>query len=325
MYLPFFENWPGSIRKDYKYDDPTIPATQEEYQRIITRHALRAEPVQDSFSKDYQERYIAVTRQFAEHIRENGWNGTRFTVYFNNKYYWKRPSQGGQGISWWLMDEPNHRDDVLASSFLGHLTREGMQDYPDVSILFRTDISRVEWIRDLMLDQIDLNCISRRFFQKNRYLMNDRKRFGREYWNYASSNHPRESNVTMRAWCWRTYLYGGDGLLPWNAVRGAGVWEKAQQLTVFYPGNKFGVLKPFPSMRLKAFRRGQQDVEYLILLSKKSGWDRDAVTRAASGALDLSARVDMKSTEDAGQIRFQNITNNDLEELRRRVARALLE
>jgi hypothetical protein len=325
LYLPFFENWPGSIRQDYKYDNPVVPASQEEYQRLVTRHAMEAEPIQDSFSKSYQDRYIAVTRQFADHIQKNGWNQTRFAVYFNNKYYWKRPSQGGRGISWWLMDEPNHRDDVLAASFLGYLTSLGLQSYSNVPIIFRTDISRVEWIRDLMVGQIDLNCISRRFFEKNRYLMNDRKRFGREFWNYGTSNHPRESNLGMRAWCWRVFLNGGDGLLPWNAVRGASAWERAEQLTVFYPGNRFGSREPFTSMRLKAYRRGQQDIEYLILLSKKPGWDRDAVTYAASRALDLSGEVEMTSTEDAGQIRFQSITNEDFEELRRRVAQALLE
>jgi len=325
LYLPFFENWPGSLRKGYKYDDPAIPASQEEYQELITRHALEAEPIQLSFSRSYQDRYRAVIRQFADHILENGWTRTRFTVYLNNKYYWKRPSQGGRGISWWLMDEPNHRDDVLAAVFFGYLTKDGLEGLPEVPILFRTDISRVEWIRDLMPDQIDLNCISRRFFEKNRYLLNDRPRFGKEYWNYATSNHPRESNVAMRAWCWRVYLSGGDGLLPWNAVRGARAWERAEQLTVFYPGNKFGVQEPFASMRLKAYRRGQQDIEYLIQLANQSGWDRDAVTYAASRALDLAAEIKMDSSEDAGQMRFQKVTNSDLEELRRRVARALVD
>jgi hypothetical protein len=223
------------------------------------------------------------------------------------------------------MDEPNHRDDILAVSFLGHLIKTGLQDHPEVPILLRTDISRIEWIRDLMPGQIDLNCISRRFFEKNRYLMNDRYRFGKQYWNYGSSNHPRESNVSMRAWCWRVYLCGGDGLLPWNAVRGARAWDRAEQLTLFYPGNRFGFQGPFASMRLKAFRRGQQDIEYLILLANKRGWDRAAVTRAVSGALDFTSEVAMESSEDAGQIRFQNLKDGTLEDLRWRVAAALLE
>jgi hypothetical protein len=32
---------------------------------------------------------------------------------------------------------------------------------------------------------------------------------------------------------------------------------------------------------LKAFRRGEQDVEYASLLAGKAGWDRAAVSKAA--------------------------------------------
>jgi len=193
-----------------------------------------------------------------------------------------------------------------------------------VPILLRTDISRPEWMRDLLAGQVDLNCISRRFTQKNRLLQDDRYRYGREYWNYASTNHPRETNVSMRAWCWRVWLNGGDGLLPWNAVSGARAWNQAEPLTVFYPGEKFGQSEPFASMRLKAYRRGQQDMEYLILLSQKRGWDRDAVTHAVAGGLDLSTSVKMTWEEDAGTISFDKVRDADMDALRLRVARALI-
>jgi hypothetical protein len=221
------------------------------------------------------------------------------------------------------MDEPNHRDDVRATSFLGYLTKRDLGKYPDVPILLRTDISRVEWIRDLLAGQIDLNCISKRFFDKNRYLMDDRYRFGREYWNYASTNHPRDSNVAMRAWCWRVWLNGGDGLLPWNAVHGSTAWERAEPLTVFYPGTKFGKNEPFGSLRLKAYRRGQQDIEYLVLLAHQRGWDRDGVTQAIEKALDLSGGVSATSEEDAGTVNFKNVKDSQLDELRLRAAHAL--
>jgi hypothetical protein len=324
LYLPFFENWPGDLRRHYKYDNPRVAKTPEEYQQIITRHALESEPIEKSFSQEYQDRYSAVVAQFAEHFRKRGWTKTRYLVYFNNKYYYKRPRQGGRGLSWWLLDEPNHRDDVRAISFLAYLTKKQLDRYPDVPILLRTDISRVEWIRDLMAGQIDLNCISRRFMEKNRYLQDDRQRFGREYWNYASSNHPRDTNVSMRAWCWRVWLNGGDGLLPWNAVRGARAWDRAERLTVFYPGSKFGKNQPYASLRLKAYRRGQQDVEYLILLAQQRGWDRDAVTHAVSETLNLETEVRMEWEEDAGTISFQKVKNADMEDLRLRVVQALL-
>ena len=262
-------------------------------------------------------------RSSRDHIRQRGWKNTNYLVYFNNKYYWKRPSQGGRGISWWLLDEPNHRDDVRANSFLAYLTKRNLDKYPDVPILLRTDISRVEWIRDLMAGQIDLNCISKRFFDKNRYLQDDRYRFGKEYWNYASTNHPRDTNVSMRAWCWRVWLNGGDGLLPWNAVRGAAAWDRAEPLTVFYPGTKFGKNEPFGSLRLKAYRRGQQDIEYLMLLAQQRGWDRDAVTVAMGKALDLSGTVDATSEEDAGTVGFRNVKDAQLDEFRLRAAQAV--
>jgi hypothetical protein len=323
MYLPFFENWPSDLRRGYKFSNYPIAKTEEEYTDIVRRHALEASPIEDAFTKEYQDRYSAVVEEFAKHIRQRGWKNSRYFVYFNNKYYWKRPSQGGQGSSWWLLDEPNHRDDVRANSFLAYLTKRNLGKYPDVPILLRTDISRVEWIRDLMAGQIDLNCISKRFFDKNRYLQDDRYRFGTEYWNYASTNHPRTTNVSMRAWCWRVWLNGGDGLLPWNAVRGAAAWDRAEPLTVFYPGTKFRKNEPFASLRLKAYRRGQQDIEYLVALAQQRGWGRDAVTVAIEKALDFSASVSTTSEEDAGTIDFRGVKDAQLDELRLRAAQAI--
>jgi hypothetical protein len=325
MYLPFFENWPSDLRRSYKFEHPPVITTDQQYREIITRHALEAGPIEEMFSQEYQDRYSMVVRQFAEHLKSRGWTKTRYLVYFNDKYYYKRPQQGGRGISFWLFDEPNHRDDVRATAFLGYLTKKELGKYPEVPILLRTDISRVEWIRDLLAGQIDLNCISKRFLEKNRYLMDDRSRFGQGYWNYASSNHPRETNVSMRAWCWRVWTAGGDGLLPWNAVSGMQAWERAEPLTVFYPGRKFGKHEPFASLRLKAYRRGQQDIEYLVLLAGKKGWDREAVSRAVAGALDLAGEIRQRFEEDAGAISFQQVKNAELDQLRSRVARALLE
>jgi hypothetical protein len=142
-------------------------------------------------------------------------------------------------------------------------------------------------------------------------------------WNYASSNHPRDTNVTLRAWAWRVWLNGGDGLLPWLATRTQGAWEKAQPLTVFYGGEKFGRMEPFASLRLKAYRRGQQDMEYLNLLARSRGWSREILSRAVRDALDLSGDVEERFEEDAGTMRFQNIRDADLETVRRRVAAAL--
>ena len=128
----------------------------------------------------------------------------------------------------------------------------------------------------------------------------------------------------MRAWCWRAWVTGADGIVPWNTVRGMEAWTQAEPLTVFYVGKKFGVNRPFDSLRLKAFRRGEQDVEYMNLLAPKKGWDREAVERAVAGALDLSGSLRRESEEDAGALSFDHIDDAQLDQLRLRVAAALL-
>ena len=65
------------------------------------------------------------------------------------------------------------------------------------------------------------------------------------------------------------------------------------------------------------------EVEYLALLAQKRGWDRDAVTHAIAGAMDLSSDTKMAWEEDAGTVTFNKVKDADMESLRLRVARLL--
>lgn len=325
IYLALFENWPGDLRKMYKWNIPERARTTEEYHQLITRHALEAGPIEEGFPREYQDRFSAVARQFAEHFRERHWTGTRYQIFFNDKYYYKDPARIGRGVSWWLLDEPNHHDDYRALCFFGQLGKRWLTEYPDVPMVFRADISYVDFIRDQLPGLLDIDCVSRHFFTRNRYLMDNRNRFGRSYWHYADTNHPRQSNATMRAWAWRAWTSGADGIVPWNTVHGGmGAWDRADELTVFYPGTKFGLREPFASLRIKGFRRGQQDVEYMMLLARKKGWGREAVERAIDAALDLSEQTHLQNEEDAGEIRFERVTDGQLDQLRLRIAAALV-
>ena len=325
IYLAFFENWPGDLRKSYRHNDYPLPKTNAEYQALIARHGLDAAPIEESFPREYQERFSAVAGQFAEHIRERKWLRTQYQVFFNDKYFYKDPerSPGARGVSWWLLDEPNHRDDYRALAFFSWLAKRGLAKYPDVPMIVRADISYVDYIRDQLVGELDLDCTSQHFFTKNRYLMDHRDRFGKVYWNYASTNHPKETNVSMRAWCWRAWLAGADGVVPWNTVRGMEAWDRAEPLTVFYVGKKFGIDKPFDSLRLKAFRRGEQDIEYMMMLARKKGWDREAVSRAVAKAAQLSGDIEQRTEEDAGVVSFRQASDGALDQLRLRIAEAL--
>ena len=74
-------------------------------------------------------------------------------------------------------------------------------------MIVRADISYVDYMRDLLTGELDLNCTSQHFFTKNRFLLDHRDRFGKVYWNYASTNHPRETNVGI-------FCIGGPQNIP---------------------------------------------------------------------------------------------------------------
>ena len=327
IYLAFFENWPGDLRKTYKWNIPEHPQTTAEYQQLIARHALSAGPIEEGFPQEYQDRFSAVARRVRQTHSGAELEANQVPDLLQRQVLLQGPQDAvpaARGVSWWLLDEPNHHDDYRALSFFGWLGKRWLKDYPDVPMVFRADISYVDFIRDQLAGQLDIDCTSQHFFTKNRYLMDDRNRFGRTYWNYASTNHPRDTNVSMRAWCWRAWVTGADGIVPWNTVRGMEAWDQAEPLTVFYVGKKFGLDRPFDCLRLKAFRRGEQDVEYMTLLARKKGWDRDAVAHALTGALDLSVETRRQYEEDAGSIRFDRVADEQLDQLRLRIAGALM-
>jgi len=121
-------------------------------------------------------------------------------------------------------------------------------------------------------------------------------------------------------------------VLPWQTVGNDKSWQEGDALSLFYPapGRSVsgvppltGPSAPIPSIRLKAFRRGQQDVEYLVLLAQVLKQPRWAIGAAASAALKLAPQFDQKGGEDAGTIDYGGIDPQTLWELRMRVGAML--
>ena len=65
---------------------------------------------------------------------------------------------------------------------------------------------------------------------------------------------------------------------------------------IFYPGKKYGYDGPIPCIRLKAMRRGLQDLEYALLLEQKSLMSR-------SELLQLADELLLSETPDYAQLR----------------------
>lgn len=305
FYLPLNENWPASIEDGFGGG-------------YWAERAL---------SEDYRERFVRGVERFAGHLIERGWSDTFFEFYLNNKLYHRREGWS-RSSAYWVFDEPINTQDFWALRWFGAAFHEGVMrasaKRPDgrTKLAFRADISRPQWQRDLLDGLLDVNVVGIGFAPYLRAVMDRRDRHGEVVYNYGTSNRVEESNVQPAAWVVWAWSVGADGVLPWKTVGKEGSWRRASPLALFYPGLERGT-GPHPSIRLKAYRRGQQDVEYLTLLAAVGGrprWELGSRVREEAG---LEAVGTQSGSQDAGRLEFAGTDPVDLWRLRMRVGATL--
>jgi len=311
FYLPLHENWPSPIEDHY---NGSYWADQ-------------------AFDAAYRQAFVDVARQMAEHFESAGWRGTIFQCYLNNKSSFKREGWS-RGSSPWILDEPASFQDYWALRWFGEAFHEGVAGALGPSnrgarLCFRCDVSRPQWQRDALDHVLDYNVVGGRAFRQYHRLVIDRKqRFGQIVVDYGSANAVDQSNVQPVGWCLDSWTLGSDGVVPWQTVGNDGSWRRADPLSLFYPGHVVGEEGPVPSIRLKAFRRGQQDAEYLTLLAQALGEPRWSLGQAARRELDLAAEqrgTGVTDAEDAGVMHYAALQPQDAWALRVRVGRAISE
>ncbi len=305
FYLPLFENWPTPMEGNYTGD----------------YWADRA------FPESYKQDFIEVARQFARHFNEKRWNDTIFQCFFNGKTNFKQAGWS-RGTCPWLLDEPANFQDYWALRFFGSLFHQGINLQPgNAKLLFRADISRPEWQRDSLDRVLDYNVVGGGAFrQYNRMVLDRKQQFGQIVIPYGSSNDPADSNVQPLAWCIDSWSLGGDGVLPWQTFGEESSWTKADALSLFYPGKPAGLTEPVPSIRLKSYLRGEQDVEYLTIFASVEKQSRYLLGRRVRAVLNLSGKrkgTGFTAGEDAGVIDFGSLRPQDLWALRMRIGEIL--
>ena len=305
FYLPLFENWPTPMEGNY---NGSYWADQ-------------------AFPESYKRDFVEVSRQFALHFNQKGWNQTIFQCFFNGKTNFKLAGWS-RGTCPWLLDEPANFQDYWALRFFGSLFHQGINLEPGpAKLLFRADISRPEWQRDSLDNVLDYAVVGGGAFrQYNRMVLDRKRQFGQVVIPYGGSNDPAESNVQPAAWCLDSWSLGGDGVLPWQTIGEDSSWKKADALSLFYPGGPIGSAEPVPSVRLKSYLRGEQDVEYLTILAGVEKQSRFLMGRRVRAVLNLSGRrkgTGFTAGEDAGVIDFDSLRPQDLWAFRVRIGRIL--
>jgi hypothetical protein len=161
----------------------------------------------------------------------------------------------------------------------------------------------------------------------------ERKRiFGEIVLEYGSTNPVEGSNLQPVGWCLDVWSLGADGVIPWQTVGTPESWERVDDLALFYPASqkdtnsRRSAALPIPSIRLKAYRRGQQDVEYLALwssLHKEPRWALGSRVRAALKLDGTRQKTNAGGAEDAGRIDYTRLHSRDIWALRSAIGKAL--
>jgi hypothetical protein len=121
------------------------------------------------------------------------------------------------------------------------------------------------------------------------------------------------------------YGRGVDGYVPWLALGTTETWDRFATTSVLYDGAVAGLPGPVASLRLKAFRRAEQDVELLRLYAQRHGLLRDDPHHVRLGALLRDAlgaqrRMGTLDAEGAETTAFSGVDPARLEAIRRTLA-----
>ena len=281
FYLPFNEHWPADVYKHYRGNYWADQAFAPEYAATMKK----------------------AYAQFAAHCDAQGWHDTVFEFYLNNKVYYKK---GGwtRSAAPWIFDEPVNTQDFWALRWYGVLWHEATAPVRGkAKMWYRADVSRSHCDRDLFRGVMDMEVLGGSTAQKVRMKRDERVLWGPSYFTeYGSANDPAAANLQPVLWSLKAWSHGAVGVLPWQTIGGSANLAKGSKTGLFIPAGD----RIVPSVRLKAFRRGQQDVEYLTLLGVALGLPRHVIAGRGGlqGRIDLAGQLHKTSEADAGTLRF---------------------
>jgi len=244
----------------------------------------------------YNQAVMAMFRDFEKHFHDKGWTQTKLIVFY-------------QG-----MDEPKTERAFDQIRYFGDLLKLSKTR----TLKYRTDLNQLNTIGQFIEgwdtskiirrlgDVVDIWCCTGDFRRTNFDVLLPRcgPPHYQEAWFYQNREpsvgavHIDEEGIGFRTWPWIAWKYGLQGCVYWEIMyygESKDPWLDADSTTdpgktlngtgyLCYPA-KPGVPEPIASIRLKSFRRGSQDYEYLRLLSEKGEAGRDKAQQIAGTVL----------------------------------------
>jgi hypothetical protein len=194
-----------------------------------------------------------------QHFREKGWTRTNYEVFFNHKKRYKAFSWDGDEIRF-------ERDNNYLVRYREMLDR-AVDPHSPVHFLTRADTS---WTMHRQFDQLRgvINFWVAGEGELNWYPddIKKLKERGDTVWAYGGTPAVPQVSTAITLNPLRSWINGVQGFVRWLTVDpGPDPWFhfNGGDVTLVYPGDRFGVEEPLPSIRLKLQRNCLQDIALL--------------------------------------------------------------
>ena len=319
--LPFYDSWPTPLTKrTYNYQG--YWPTKGDGKEHIVAHYMAAPRIADALSQDYRHAFGAVQRQFIDHFRHKGWNGTEMECLFVGK----NTHRIRYGVNmWWTTDEPYHWDDWLALRYFCRLWTSGRRGGEERQWVVRADVSRPQWqgrVLDGVVDTVYFGTGAARSAAMLRRCQTLARQAPLRLRLYGAANRDNTSNLGSVAWIVLAYLNGASAALPWQAMGNDRALDVNDQAVggnaLLAPGGRFGVAV-VADVRLKALRDGEQIAEYLKILAKRYMLNAEQLRAMVLEAVDVRART-AAGADNADAVIFGKLKAWQLVGLRRALA-----
>lgn len=227
--------------------------------------------------KGYETEFVNVVSEMERHFREKNWTRTRFELFFNHKKRYKAFP--------WDGDETRFEEDYSYFREYFRLMKLAMPSGSPVRWVFRTDSSwtMAEQFRQLG-GVINFWVVSGGMLSLYDWapdLLQARKDL---LWTYGGTPRADAPAASIGSELLKAWLWGATGYVHWLAVSpGADPWFAFEggDTALVYPGTRFGIQEPIPSIRLKLQRNMVQDLNLLQAAGNRV--DRAEVTRRFNG------------------------------------------
>lgn len=332
--LPFMDSWPTELTPEtYNYDGRWVLASAkgQEFKKLVTclnEHYMTCPPIEQGLTQEYKDAFVAVQRQFTEHFKEKGWDQTEAQCLFMGK---KTHRIQYKVNMWWTTDEPYHWVDWLALRFFARLWTQNRGQENAAQWVFRSDISRPQWQGDLLhgiVDNIHFGgAINSTAGNRRVDLLCRNGGFDRRV--YGGPNQDNTSNYGSISWFANAWMFGANAALPWASMgteRALDNNDSAQGgYAMIVPAQQRLGVPVVADMRLKAFRDGQQLIEYLTIYAERYNLSRKQVEEVVNRSVPFGVGVEKGAAADnADALHFNSLQAWQIVELKKALAKAIV-